>query len=295
MIPFIGDWETFGNERTDVWCTSEEFLALGAGDWEEHAILLCNFFNHMDQARGSVYTSYIALGRGVPEGNTVYTIRMNSNATIDDAGVVLWNASSGRGYTAGDKNCPMVYVDEIVGSENVWINVQSHRHPSQMSWDLADGKSWKPLFAAKSVGAKKPKNMLPAEGLSYVNTHVLTHSAASKTVAQTIERDLQQTLKNEFKMWRQEAEKGQKTYTSWDNSVSQALRGLLESFEASKQKADGFSEDSELFFSFFEDYHHCRLSIPVRLCGITVAVLCLFDFVREALVHPHLTSVSLSC
>jgi coiled-coil and C2 domain-containing protein 2A len=232
-----------------VWCTSEEFLKLGAGDWEEHAILLCNFLNHLDQSRGSAHTSYIALGRGVPEGDTVYTLRMDSSASSDAAGVVLWNAATGRGYTAGDRNCPMVYVDEVVGSENVWINVQSHRHPSQVSWDLADGKCWKTLFAPKTGGAKNTKNQLPAEGLSYVNTYVLPHLKANNIVAQTIERDLQQTLKNEFKTWRQEAEKGQKTYTNWDNSVSQALRGLLDSFEASKKKADGFSEDSELVVS----------------------------------------------
>lgn len=28
----------------DVWCSSSEFLTLNAGDWEEHAVLLCNYF-----------------------------------------------------------------------------------------------------------------------------------------------------------------------------------------------------------------------------------------------------------
>ena len=28
----------------DLWCTSQEFLDLGYGDWEEHAVLLANYF-----------------------------------------------------------------------------------------------------------------------------------------------------------------------------------------------------------------------------------------------------------
>jgi coiled-coil and C2 domain-containing protein 2A len=32
----------------DLFCNSQEFLDLGAGDFEEHAILLCNYFNYID-------------------------------------------------------------------------------------------------------------------------------------------------------------------------------------------------------------------------------------------------------
>lgn len=36
----------------DLYCDSQEFIDLGAGDYEEHAILLCNFFNFIDRAQG---------------------------------------------------------------------------------------------------------------------------------------------------------------------------------------------------------------------------------------------------
>jgi len=32
----------------DLACNSQEFLDLGMGDSEEHAILLCNYFNFID-------------------------------------------------------------------------------------------------------------------------------------------------------------------------------------------------------------------------------------------------------
>jgi coiled-coil and C2 domain-containing protein 2A len=52
LIPQIEDNQSFAGQLPDLWCTSQEFLDLGAGDVEEHAILLCNYFNFIDQAQG---------------------------------------------------------------------------------------------------------------------------------------------------------------------------------------------------------------------------------------------------
>ena len=45
-------------------------LRSAQGDWEEHAILLCNFFHWLDDGREDL-ESFIALGTGIPEGDTV--------------------------------------------------------------------------------------------------------------------------------------------------------------------------------------------------------------------------------
>ena len=45
-----------------------------AGDEEEHAVLLCNYFLHIGKR------AYVVLGRGIPEG--LYTID-HSNITMD--------------------------------------------------------------------------------------------------------------------------------------------------------------------------------------------------------------------
>ena len=47
LIPFVNDSHAF-EHLPDLWCTSQEFLDLGYGGYEEHAILLCNYFNHID-------------------------------------------------------------------------------------------------------------------------------------------------------------------------------------------------------------------------------------------------------
>jgi coiled-coil and C2 domain-containing protein 2A len=48
LIPLIEDNQAFLGTMPDLWCTSQEFLDLGAGDVEEHAVLLCNYFNFID-------------------------------------------------------------------------------------------------------------------------------------------------------------------------------------------------------------------------------------------------------
>ena len=49
MIPYVADMNMFNvSDMPDMFCTSQEFLDLGGGDHEEHAILLCNYFKYID-------------------------------------------------------------------------------------------------------------------------------------------------------------------------------------------------------------------------------------------------------
>ena len=60
----------------DLFTTCQEFFDLGGGDYEEHAILLANYFNYVDSRRTpNTYKSYIILGEAMPEGSTVYVMR----------------------------------------------------------------------------------------------------------------------------------------------------------------------------------------------------------------------------
>ena len=45
MIPYLADVQMFKNmELSDMYTNCQEFLDIGGGDYEEHAILLANFF-----------------------------------------------------------------------------------------------------------------------------------------------------------------------------------------------------------------------------------------------------------
>jgi coiled-coil and C2 domain-containing protein 2A len=96
LIPFIEENQTwdYAEEMPDCWMTDEQFLSLGFGDYEEHAVLLCNYFNYVDQKSNTGCVSYLCLGDAHPEGSTVYVIRL----TQDYKQVEFWNAKTGDCY-----------------------------------------------------------------------------------------------------------------------------------------------------------------------------------------------------
>lgn len=47
MVPYIEDLRLF-QDLPDLWSTSQEFFDLGGGDYEEHAVLLANYFQYID-------------------------------------------------------------------------------------------------------------------------------------------------------------------------------------------------------------------------------------------------------
>ena len=61
LIPYISDSVQFP-DLCDIWTSSEQFLRMLAGDEEEHAVLLCNYFLWLGRR------AYIVLGYGIPEG-----------------------------------------------------------------------------------------------------------------------------------------------------------------------------------------------------------------------------------
>lgn len=75
-----------------------------AGDYEEHAILLCNYFRFLDKmyrdqsGQTQNYDSMIVLGRGVPEGKTYYVLRRDTTDKQNDKNE-LWNPVTGDVYT----------------------------------------------------------------------------------------------------------------------------------------------------------------------------------------------------
>ena len=92
---------------------------MGAGDWEEHAVLLCNYLlwleansaasglSHRLPSLGaatsprqgpqseSAWRSYIVLGRAIPEGNSVWVLRLHA---VDDEALLI-NACTVRTRT----------------------------------------------------------------------------------------------------------------------------------------------------------------------------------------------------
>ena len=118
-----------------------------------------------------------------------------------------------------------------------------------MIFDLEDPKLFKPFFNLKN---NKP------DTLNYVNTAELKHIPSDIKNASMMERELQETLKNQFKEWRQDNTKGGlKTYTRFDQHISMELKPLLDDSEYAAKQMNGFSEDMHRMFDF--SYDPCAL------------------------------------
>lgn len=64
LIPFKNDSQFF-KDLPDIYSTCQEFIDLRAGDYEEHAILLCNYFNYLDvKLEKPTIKSYLIFGKG---------------------------------------------------------------------------------------------------------------------------------------------------------------------------------------------------------------------------------------
>ena len=55
-VPFIEDAMIFDG-KMDVWTSSSDLLYLRAGDWEEHAVLLCNYFLYLESEVSNVLST----------------------------------------------------------------------------------------------------------------------------------------------------------------------------------------------------------------------------------------------
>lgn len=169
LIPWIDDSQLF-KDMPDLTCLCQEFLDLGMGDSEEHAILLCNMFNHLDrpgarEAQGGGEDrreSYIVYGQAVPDGNCWYVARRQLSTSY----VELWDprsgecyvfgqsaaggeggpANAGTGQRAHDPLCPLKKIWAIVGQENVWANIQQAEAPALLSFNLDEKKCWSPFL-----------------------------------------------------------------------------------------------------------------------------------------------------
>jgi len=250
LVPFAEDWPSAGNGGSstsvrrvvDIWCSTAEFLEIHAGDWEEHAVLLCNYLLHLG------LDAYVVLGQGVPEGSTVYVL---SRPKSETSTWQLWNASSSTRYSTTDTNCSLKRIDYLVSASNIWANIQSSREPCRCSYNVSDPRAWLPLFDAV--------NLRP--DLQLLNPPSVAYTKPSLAVAEAFEREIHSHLKDkvrdafaaapltvacwlthvfpfQFEAWR-----GTRL-TKWNHNCGRQLRLLMQHLEA-KQPSGSAVADAE--------------------------------------------------
>eukprot|EP01022_Parablepharisma_sp_SALTPOND_P033088 TRINITY_DN88170_c2_g1_i1.p1 TRINITY_DN88170_c2_g1~~TRINITY_DN88170_c2_g1_i1.p1 ORF type:complete len:1162 (-),score=130.16 TRINITY_DN88170_c2_g1_i1:2098-5583(-) len=240
LIPFIADTQAF-NELPDMWCTSQEFIDMGAGDYEEHAVLLCNYFNYIDKAQKRTdYETYLALGKGIPEGVSCYTLRRNKKTNH----VEIWNPVTGEVYFFGnetyqrsclcipcpqgervsdhDASCPLKEIGCIVSADNVYINLQPSGDPSSTLFNLDNTSYWMPFLSETSRAKYFPN------GIETVQEKELTYVETPPQLTEELETKIQNFIAQEFEKARGTRTKTRRPMrTRWKRDVSEFRFSLM--------------------------------------------------------------------
>jgi coiled-coil and C2 domain-containing protein 2A len=229
-IPFMNDSQSFIGEL-DLWCTTQQFWEIGAGDEEEHAVTLFNYLYYLALKGRTVATTaavgagasagagagagaglltpsslqeallkenvFLVMGKAVPEGETVYVMirdtKRSSHQGWNPENFLMINPWTGYVYSAIDPNCPLRDVYTLATPNNVWANLQVQARPSEMSFDLANLTNWRPFF-----GLRFPA---PAGGLNTVQTEI-EYLDTSPGYAVEIEKSVFQAIRNRIRKWR---------------------------------------------------------------------------------------------
>ena len=185
LLPFMTDSQAFG--RGDMWCTAKEAWDTGAGDEEEHAVILFNYLYYLYHADGggqkpnaggaegvrqsrkqhrqggaTAYPTEAAIadegvflvqGRSVPEGDSVYVLIRDKAANANDppsaSNFLLINPCTGQVFPAADPRCPMIDLACLATPYNMWANVQVGGQPCELRYDLSNPDHWRPFFGAR--------------------------------------------------------------------------------------------------------------------------------------------------
>ncbi|CAM9591141.1 unnamed protein product, partial [Pylaiella littoralis] len=227
LLPYLEDWQMFEGVG-DMWCTSQQFLEILAGDDEEHAIMLHNYILHLIMAKEGITGAnrrppgrtglrtevYIVSGRAVPEGDTTYVMIQELTRYGEIRTTAIWKPSTGEGFDARDARCPLMDIACVASQDNVWACLNRNVRPCDLNLNLIDGKTWAPFF----LGAANPA---PAQGYTSVQEDI-AYRPTQQSFVYEVEDLVREALKREIRRWR-----SKRSHTAFNADVSNRLAELL--------------------------------------------------------------------
>ncbi|XP_028300852.1 coiled-coil and C2 domain-containing protein 2A isoform X2 [Gouania willdenowi] len=205
LIPFLPDRVSYTG-ACGLWSTCDQFLSFLAGDEEEHAVLLCNYFLSMGKK------AWLIIGTAIPEGPTAYVL------TLEQSRYLIWNPSSGQSYSQYDTFCPLQTIGCLVNASNVWFNVQQYTSPTRISFDTTKAKLWKQFFSRAFCHP----------GLSSVQPETLMYRRGDKAAAAELQDRIEKILKEKIMEWRP------RRPTRWNRYCTTTLKHFLPKLEQSR-------------------------------------------------------------
>uniref|UniRef100_A0A8C9V647 Coiled-coil and C2 domain containing 2A n=1 Tax=Scleropages formosus TaxID=113540 RepID=A0A8C9V647_SCLFO len=273
LIPSLPDSVSF-TSICDLWSTSDQFLALLAGDEEEHAVLLCCYFLAMGKK------AWLIIGTAIPEGPTAYVL------TYEQGRYLIWDPGRGQYYGQYDTFCPLQSVGCLINADNVWFNTQVYDAPMRMGFDVSRSKLWKPFFS----------RAFPNPGLSSVQPEELVYRRVDKVAAAELQDRIEKVLKEKIMEWRP------RHPTRWNRYCTSTLRHFLPKLEQSRGRDVGDEHRLELQ-SMLGDYRISGFPLNVPFSELQPIVEAVYstgvhnvevsnvEFALAVYVHPYASNV----
>ncbi|XP_071412876.1 coiled-coil and C2 domain-containing protein 2A isoform X2 [Pithys albifrons albifrons] len=269
LIPFLPDSVSFAG-ICDLWSTSDQFLYLLAGDEEEHAVLLCNYFLGMGKK------AWLIIGNAIPEGPSAYVL------TLEQSQYVIWNPSTGCFYGQYDTFCPLQNVHCLISSDNIWFNMQEYDSPGRINFDISKPKHWKSFFSRS----------LPFPGLCSIQPEELVYQHSDKSAAVELQSRVEKILKDKIMEWRPTRP------TRWNRYCTSTLRNFLPLLEQNQGKDVEDDHQAELQkqlgdyrvsgFPIHMPYSEVRPLIEaVRSTGVHTIDVSNVEFALAVYIHPY--------
>lgn len=268
-IPFLPDTQAFIGSM-DLWCSTEEFWAMGAGDEEEHAVSLFNYLRYLhieqegrqgneEEVKGGAVGGereklFLALGKAIPEGeDAAYLILRDAPFPT----TLPPSTSGGGSWWGGSSSPPPATVD--YSAKNYLVINPSTGHvysavdpycPLKEIHLLATPFN---LYANIQLSASprelsfdvfNPQNFRPffnhqrprpMGGLSSIQSPTLSLRPTEITMAAEIERAVYQAIRNSVRRWRSKSFRAATTFHPEISNVVQDLLPKLEEWKRSGQ------------------------------------------------------------
>ncbi|XP_075249259.1 coiled-coil and C2 domain-containing protein 2A-like isoform X4 [Convolutriloba macropyga] len=218
-IPFVSDNLAFPGV-CDIWSTCDQFMTMLAGDEEEHAVLLCNYFLHLG------LRAYLLMGNAIPEGATAYVLAFH------EGNPRIWNPFTGVCYTTSDPFCPLLSVGSLIDESNVYANVQAFDEPYRVDFNISDEKKWRPFFGSKFRAPPSPLASVQPESLVYEET--------SEDRRLQIQDRIERKVRDKLMEWRP------RYVTRWNRHCQIKFRDLLPKLESSRTSSNNQKHQESL-------------------------------------------------
>ncbi|XP_050101175.1 coiled-coil and C2 domain-containing protein 2A [Anopheles aquasalis] len=188
------------SQLSGIWLTNKEILTMMCASPKDLGVLLVCFYLELG------YDVWLIFGNSVLMGDGTFVL------LLDGGEYFIVDPCSGRKYSSTDTYCPLSRIYLIVGTDNIWGNIQKENRVFLTQLDVRKSGFWRALFNRFNE---------PPTGCVQEVAFPFQEALPVRDLQRTIERKLMRKIST----WRTHRK------TVWNRYINEQLRGTLISLE----------------------------------------------------------------